>query len=87
MKKLLIAGVIVTSALLSGCSNNVELQKSVSTLTNQVSELSAKVDNLASDHKMMKADTKAAAASAKTAAMEAARANTRIDNIAASYKK
>jgi len=83
--KLLIAGVIVTSALLGGCSNNVE--KSVGTLTNQVSELSAKVDGLASDHKKMQADTQAAAASAKAAADEAARANARIDSIATSYKK
>ena len=92
--KLLIAGVIATTALLGGCSTNIELENKVAALTNQVSDLSTKVDGLASDHKMMKADTAAAAASAQdaavnaqTAAGEAERANARIDNIVDSYKK
>jgi murein lipoprotein len=79
-KKLLIAGVIVSSALLAGCSNNSELEESIGSLTNQVNELSSKVDMLAADHDGMKAATLAALADAEVA-------NARIDAIAESYKK
>lgn len=79
-KKLLIAGVIASSAVLAGCSNNTEMEDSVSNLSNQVSELSEKVDMLASDHQSMKAETQAAQD-------EAASANARVDAIAESYKK
>lgn len=86
--KLLIVGVIATTALLGGCSNKTaQLQDSVDVLTNQVGELTTKVDGLAADQAAMKADTEAAAAAAQAAASEAARANARIDNIAESYKK
>ena len=78
--KLLIVGVIATTALLGGCSKNSELGDKVDLLTNQVSDLSTKVDGLAADHQMMSANTAAAAS-------EADRANARMDNMVESYKK
>lgn len=85
--KLLIVGVIATTALLGGCSTNTELENKVDALTNQVSGLSTRVDGLADDHNMMKADTASAQATAQDAAVEAERANARIDNMVESYKK
>lgn len=77
-KKLLIAGAVASIVLLGGCSNKTE--EKVDSLTNQVGELSNKVDMLASDQASMKADL-------ATVASETERANSRIDNIATSYKK
>lgn len=86
--KLLIAGAIVTSALLGGCANNnADLQKSVGSLTSQVSKLTSKVQMLESEHGSMRSDIESAAAVAQEASEEAQRANSRIDNIAASYSK
>lgn len=85
--KLFIVGVAATTVLLGACSNNVDMQNKMASLTNQVSALSTKVDGLESQHPGMMADTAAAAASARTAASEAKRANMRIDNIVDSYKK
>ncbi|ABM04342.1 major outer membrane lipoprotein, putative [Psychromonas ingrahamii 37] len=79
-KKLLITGAVASIVLLAGCSNHDDMNESMSNLTNQVSELSAKVDMVADDQASMKADL-------ATVAGEAERANSRIDNIATSYKK
>ena len=78
--KLLIAGVIVSSALLGGCVSKADLDASVANTNSQISALSAKVDGLADDHSRIQSDIDANA-------MEAARANMRIDNIVESYKK
>lgn len=86
MNKLLIVGVIATTALLGGCSNT-DLEKKVNVLSNQVSELSTSVNALAADHEMMKTDTAATAAAAQAAATEAERANARLDNMVQSYQK
>jgi len=99
--KLLIVGVVATTALLAGCSNNADLHRDITALTNQVNELSAKTEELAAEYKMIKSSTQDAAATAQSAAAtaqaasanaqaavsEAERANSRIDNIAESYKK
>jgi len=79
-KKLLITGAVASIVLLAGCSNHDMLDENMENLTNQVSELSDKVDMIASDQASMKADL-------STVASEAERANSRIDNIATSYKK
>ena len=79
-KKLLITGAVASIVLLAGCSNHDGIEQSMSNLTNQVSELSAKVDMISDDQASMKADL-------ATVASEAERANSRIDNIATSYKK
>jgi murein lipoprotein len=79
-KKLLITGAVASIVLLAGCSNHDAMEQSMSNLTNQVSELSDKVDMISDDQASMKADL-------ATVASEAERANSRIDNIATSYKK
>ncbi|PKH06385.1 Lpp/OprI family alanine-zipper lipoprotein [Moritella sp. Urea-trap-13] len=91
--KLLIAGVITTSVLLGGCAGNeaeaqkTDLQKSVGSLTSEVSELSAQVQTLESEHAGMASQLQSATDAALQAQEEAQRANSRIDNIAASYSK
>jgi murein lipoprotein len=80
-KKLLMTGAVASIILLSGCSNHDKMMnESMASLTNQVGELSEKVDMMAADHASLKADL-------ATVASEAERANSRIDNIAHSYKK
>ncbi|PKH04107.1 hypothetical protein CXF72_02870 [Psychromonas sp. MB-3u-54] len=79
-KKLLITGAVASIVLLAGCSSHDEMETSMSNLTNQVSELSDKVDMIADDQASMKSDL-------ATVASEAERANSRIDNIATTYKK
>ncbi len=86
--KLLIAGLIVGSALLGGCANNnADLQKSVGSLTSQVSKLTSQVQMLESEQGSMKSGIESNTAAAHQALEEALRANSRIDNIAASYSK
>ncbi|QUM80840.1 hypothetical protein HWV01_11400 [Moritella sp. 5] len=85
--KLLIAGLIVSSALIGGCANNADLENSVGSLTSQVSKLTSQVKVLESEQGSMKSDIGSNAAAALQASEEAQRANSRIDNIAASYSK
>jgi murein lipoprotein len=79
-KKLLITGAVASIILLAGCSNNSEMKEDIANLTTNVSELTDKVDALADNQMDMKADL-------ATVASEAERANSRIDNIATTYKK
>ncbi|HEY7866298.1 MAG TPA: LPP leucine zipper domain-containing protein [Psychromonas sp.] len=79
-KKLLLTGAVASIILLAGCSNNTAMEENVANLTTNVGELSDKIDMMAADHASMKADL-------ATVASEAERANSRIDNIATSYKK
>ena len=78
--KLLIAGVIVSSALLGGCVSKADLDASVADTNRQISALSSKVDSLSGDHTRIQSDIDANE-------MEAERANMRIDNVIESYKK
>ena len=89
--KLLIVAVVATTALLAGCSTNMDLANKVAMLTNQVNDLSIKVDGLASEQQMIKVNAtesvNATAENVQTAVSEAERANVRIDNMVESYKK
>jgi len=89
--KLIMVAVVATTALLAGCSTNMELANKVDMLTNQVNDLSIKVDGLASEQQMIKVNANESAdmtaKSVQTAVSEAERANVRIDNIVESYKK
>jgi len=88
INKLLIAGAIMTSVLLTGCANNnTDLQNSVGSLNSEVSKLTTQVQQLESEHKAMKTMMQSATDAAQLAQEEAQRANSRIDNIAASYSK
>ncbi|WP_017223389.1 Lpp/OprI family alanine-zipper lipoprotein [Moritella dasanensis] len=86
--KLLIAGAIATSVFLGGCaSNEADVQKSVGSLTSEVTELTSQVQNLESEHAGLKSQLQSATDAAMQAQEDAQRANSRIDNIAASYSK
>jgi len=88
INKLLIAGAIMTSVLLTGCANNnTKLEQSVGSLSTQVNKLTAQVQQLESEHEGMKSQIESATDAAMQAQEEAQRANSRIDNIAASYSK
>ena len=78
--KLLIAGVIVSSALLGGCVSKADLDASVANTNSQISALSSKVSGLSADHTRIQSDI-------DDNGMEVERANMRIDNIVDSYKK
>ena len=88
INKLLIAGAIVTSVLLTGCANNnTDLQKSIGGLNSKVSKLATQVQLLESEQDAMTTAIQSATDAAQQALEEAQRANSRIDNIAASYSK
>lgn len=86
-KKLTLAGIVLSTVVLTGCVSKAELDASVASTNKQISALSAKIDGLASDHARMEAESEANMAAAEAAAMEAERANLRVDNIVESYKK
>lgn len=74
-KYLVVLGSIVLgAAMMTGCSSTDEA------LNAKVDNLTAKVDQLASDVDSLKADV-------QTAKDEAARANSRLDNLTTGYKK
>ena len=74
-KYLVVLGSIVLGAsMMTGCSSTDEA------LNAKVDNLTAKVDQLASDVDSLKADV-------QTAKDEAARANSRLDNLTTKYKK
>lgn len=86
--KLLIAGVIATSVLLGGCaSNKADVKKSIGSLTSDVSRLTAQVQTLESENDVIASALQSVQNTALQAQAEAQRANSRIDNIAASYSK
>jgi murein lipoprotein len=88
MNKLLVAGVITTAVLLTGCANNkADLTDSVGGLNSEVSKLTDQVQSLQSEQDAMKSMVQSATDAAQKAQEEAERANMRIDNIAASYSK
>jgi len=88
INKLLIAGVITTSVLITGCANNnTDLEDSVGGLNSEITTLMAQVQKLESEQDSMKSMIQSATDTAQQALEEAERANSRIDNIAASYSK
>lgn len=70
-----------------GCTNTSALEADIANLSNKVDQLSSEMTILKSEHDRLNADIRASANEAKIASAEAMRANKRIDNIAASYKK
>jgi murein lipoprotein len=86
-KKLLIILVSTMATINVGCTNTSALEASIANLSNEVDQLSSEVSSLKSEHNRLNADIRSSANEAKASHAEAMRANKRIDNIAASYKK
>ena len=79
---------IISLALgLTACANSDVLETKITTLSNQVNALSNDVSELKSQQKKISEDAKSAKMAAKQAAEDAQKANDRIDNVVASYKK
>jgi len=91
IKKIALIGCVV---VLAGCASSDGLEESVSSLSAKVDNLTNKVDALSTEVSDLKAQQNAAndnLESAKMAAEQAAydarKANERIDNVVATYKK
>jgi len=72
---------------LTACANTENLEASITSLSNKVDSLSSEVLALKTQHKTIKEDAQAAKMAAEQAVESAAKANERIDNVVASYKK
>ena len=87
-KKTLKNTLIISFALgLTACANSDGLEEKITTLSNQVNSLSNDVAELKSQHQKISEDAKSAKMAAEQAVTDAQKANERIDNIVASYKK
>lgn len=88
LKKLtLISLALATSLTITGCANTQALDDSISNLSQKVDRLSGEVATLKAEQAQATEAAKAAQAAAEQAASDAAKANERIDNVVASYKK
>ena len=72
---------------LTACANSDGLEAKITTLSNQVNALSNDVSELKSQQQKISEDAKSAKMAAEQAAEDAQKANERIDNVVASYKK
>jgi len=87
-KKTLKNTLIISFALgLTACANSDGLEEKITTLSNQVNSLSNDVAELKSQQQATSKDAKSAKMAAEQAAEDARKANERIDNVVASYKK
>lgn len=85
---LLKKALIVTFALgLTACANTDGLETSVTELTNKVDTLSNDLAELKAQQQTITEDATAAKMAAEQAAIDAKKANERIDNVVATYKK
>lgn len=87
-KKTLKNTLIISFALgLTACANSDGLEAKITTLSNQVNVLSNDVAELKSQQQKISEDATSAKMTAEQAAKDAQKANERIDNVVASYKK
>jgi murein lipoprotein len=87
-KKIIKSTLIVGFALgLSACASNEGLENKITTLTNQVNALTSDVAELKSQQQATNEDVKSVKMAVKQVAEDVQKANERIDNIVASYKK
>jgi len=87
-KKILKNTLIISFTLgLTACSSSDGLGAKMATLSNQVDALSYEISELKLKQQTMIDDAKSAKIAAKQAIEDAQKANERIDNIVASYKK
>lgn len=88
-QKSLIKNILVVSFALglTACANTESLDASIASLSNKVDSLSSEVSDLKSQQQSISEDAKAAKMASEQAVENAAKANERIDNVVASYKK
>jgi murein lipoprotein len=72
---------------LTACANTEGLEASIASLSNKVDTLSSEVSALSSQQQATSKEAKATKMAAEQAIENAAKANERIDNVVASYKK
>ena len=84
IKNLLVVGFALG---LTACANTDSLDASIASLSNKVDSLSSEVSDLKSQQQSISEDAKAAKMAAAAAAASSLKANERIDNVVASYKK
>lgn len=84
LKTLLAAAMTV---LVVGCANTDALEQQVSSLTNKIDTLSSQVSDLKKQQAQVSATANEAKMAAKQAASDAAKANDKVDNMVASFKK
>jgi murein lipoprotein len=72
---------------LSACANSDGLEAKVTALSNQVNSLSNDIAELKTQQQTISENTKSTKMAAEQAAKDAQKANQRIDNVVASYKK
>lgn len=87
-KKTVKSALVISFILgLSACANTEGLEDKITTLSNKVDALSNDVADLKSQQQATSDDVKSVKMTAEQAASDAQKANERIDNIVASYKK
>ena len=72
---------------LTACANTENLEASIASLSNKVDSLSSDVSSLKADQQAASNKAQATKRAAEEAMESAAKANERIDNVVASYKK
>jgi murein lipoprotein len=88
-QKSLIKNLLTVSFVLglTACANTENLEASISSLSNKVDSLSTEVSDLKAQNSTISKATEAAKLAAMQAVASADKANERIDNVVASYKK
>lgn len=87
-KSILKSVLTVSFALgLTACANTESLEASIAGLSNKVDSLSSDVSSLKAEQQSTSNKAQAAKRAAEQAAENASKANERIDNVVASYKK
>ena len=84
LKTLLAAAMTV---LVVGCANTDALEQQVSSLTNKIDTLSSQVSDLKKQQAQVSATANEAKMAAKQEASDAAKANDKVNNMVASFKK
>lgn len=72
---------------LTACANTENLEASIASLSNKVDSLSSDVSSLKAEQQATSNKVQSAKKAAEQAAENASKANERIDNVVASYKK
>lgn len=85
--KLIVVGMFVTSVAISGCANHNDVEDQLTELTNKLDNVSKDMNSSNAKLNQISADIKDVKLQSQQATDEAQRANERLDNLAAGYKK
>ncbi|UUO22747.1 hypothetical protein FGD67_05795 [Colwellia sp. M166] len=78
---------ITLVAIISGCANTSALEENISQLSQKVDRLTKQVDSLTSQTKSISTEVNDLSSAQAETKMAVEKANDRIDNMVASYKK